>query len=210
MSVEPENMATPRRILIVCTGNICRSPLAEQLLRLEVAKAGLASRVIFESAGTRAEVGNSTNPDALRSASTRGIDPFDVVARQLTQDMITAADLVLTATTEHRGDVVRLVTGANRKTFTIKEFARILEFLDAENEHLEDIDRTAMKRAATLFEKIALASKYRGFAPPALAGDDIMDPWGRPSEIFDLVTDELIVATKKLFRAIEPVMKHEN
>jgi len=55
-----------------------------------------------------------------------------------------------------------------------------------------------------------LASQYRGFARPAIEGDDIIDPWGRTSEVFDAVTDELILASQKLIRALEPVMKHEN
>ncbi|MEI6591327.1 MAG: low molecular weight phosphatase family protein [Actinomycetes bacterium] len=210
MPFQSRETASPVRVLIVCTGNICRSPLAEQLLRLETAKAGLTSQLLFESAGTRAEVGQSTNPDSLKSALTRSIEPFNIVARQITQDMVNSSELVLTATTEHRGDVVRLVAGANRKTFTIKEFARILEFLADDNEHLEENDRTAMKSAANLADIIALASQYRGFARPAIEGDDIIDPWGRTREVFDAVTDELILASQKLIRALEPVMKHEN
>ena len=210
MNVQAEGGYAPIRVLIVCTGNICRSPLAEQLFRLEAAAAGLSSKVIFESAGTRAEIGHSTNPESIKSAAARGIEPFNIVARQMTQEMINSSGLILTATTEHRGDVVRLVTGANRRTFTIKEFARILEFFDAENEHLEENDRVAMKSATTLVEKIALAAQYRGYAPPAPLGDDITDPWGRPSEVFDQVTEELLGTSQKLIRAIEPVLKHEN
>lgn len=210
MAHQSKEKPAPFRVLIVCTGNICRSPLAEELLRRETAKAGLTSHIIFESAGTRAEIGKSTSPESVNSASTRGIEPFNVVARQLTQSMVSSSELILTATKEHRGDVVRLVAGANRKTFTLKEFARILEFLDAENEHLEEDDRTAMKSSSNLAEIVSLASQYRGFAPPAFDGDEIVDPWGRSSEVFDKVTDELILVSQKLIRALEPVIRNEN
>jgi protein-tyrosine phosphatase len=208
MNDKQEGAQSPIRVLIVCTGNICRSPLAEQVLRLEAARYGLETQFIFESAGTRAEIGQPTNPESVKSASTRGIEPFSVIARQLTANMVADSDLILTATTDHRGDVARLVPSASRKTFTLKEFARVLEFLSAENEHLEAPELNAIRSAENTVQQISLATQYRGYAAPAVDGDDIEDPWGRASEVFDLVTDEILRHSEKMIRLLKPLMNH--
>jgi protein-tyrosine phosphatase len=63
------------RILTVCTGNICRSPMAEYLLREAVADAGLEDRIEVESAGTTGwEAGSPIDPRAGQLLAGRGID----------------------------------------------------------------------------------------------------------------------------------------
>jgi protein-tyrosine phosphatase len=134
----------------------------------------------------------------LASAAKFGFDFSPVTARQLQPAMVEAADLVLTATTEHRGDVVRAVVSANRKTFTIKEFARVLEFLTGDLEHLEELDRGNIEAVDGVHALLAAASKYRGFTPPRQNSDDVVDPWGLSQEIYDSVTIELIDLTSKI------------
>ena len=63
MTVDPEAGARPYRITVVCWGNICRSPMAEYLLREALEEAGLGDRVLVSSAGTSAEeLGNGMHP----------------------------------------------------------------------------------------------------------------------------------------------------
>lgn len=72
------------RILIVCLGNICRSPTAEVVLRDAVANAGLADRVMIDSAGTGDwHVGNPPEPRAVAHAARRGYDLTALRARQV-------------------------------------------------------------------------------------------------------------------------------
>ena len=115
---------TAPRILIVCTGNICRSPLAEQLLRENLRSAGIDA--VVTSAGTHAMTGSAMTPEAAALSTQYGASNTEHVARQLTEKLIADADLVLTATRDHRRDVVTLLPKATRYTFTLNQFARLV------------------------------------------------------------------------------------
>jgi protein-tyrosine phosphatase len=80
-------------ILIVCTGNICRSPMAMALLRDRLGKRG--AHVEVDSAGIAALVGHPADPEACDLMSTRGLDISDHRARQLTPDLVRARELIL-------------------------------------------------------------------------------------------------------------------
>jgi protein-tyrosine phosphatase len=61
------------RVLMVCTGNICRSPIAEGVLRAKLAAAGLSQRVVVDSAGTHGyHTSEAPDPRAIRAAAARG------------------------------------------------------------------------------------------------------------------------------------------
>jgi protein-tyrosine phosphatase len=90
----------PPRLLFVCTGNICRSPLAEAVLRHRAAAAGLLVEV--DSAGTSAEeTGNPVDPRARRVATRRGYPVPDRVARQVVTADFTRFDLIVPMTRAH-------------------------------------------------------------------------------------------------------------
>src|SRR4051794_35290398 len=109
-------------LLFVCTGNICRSPTAEL-----VAAARLPSeRFRVHSAGTSGLDGYAIEPGAARALRPLGIGCDAFRARRLTADMVRAADLVLTATRDHRAAVVALVPEAREYTYTMREYARLL------------------------------------------------------------------------------------
>ncbi|MDZ4298511.1 MAG: low molecular weight protein-tyrosine-phosphatase [Moraxellaceae bacterium] len=84
------------RVLLVCLGNICRSPTAEAVLRHQVDQAGWSSHVDIDSAGTAAwHVGKSPDERSQRHASARGYDLSIQRARQLTVDDLRQFDYVL-------------------------------------------------------------------------------------------------------------------
>ena len=84
------------RILFVCHGNICRSPMGEFILKDLAAKAGLADRFQIESAATSTEeIGNPVYPPARRKLAQHGIDCAGKTARQLTADDYGRFDLLL-------------------------------------------------------------------------------------------------------------------
>ena len=84
------------RILFVCHGNICRSPMGEFILRDRAAKAGLADRFQIESAATSTEeIGNPGYPPARRKLAQHGIDCAGKTARQLTAADYGRFDLLL-------------------------------------------------------------------------------------------------------------------
>ena len=84
------------RILFVCHGNICRSPMGEFILKDLAAKAGLADRFQIESAATSTEeIGNPVYPPARRKLAQHGIDCAGKTARQLAADDYGRFDLLL-------------------------------------------------------------------------------------------------------------------
>lgn len=93
-------------IVTVCSGNICRSPMAEKILRAALADAGLADRVVVTSAGVGSwHVGEPMDRRAADTLVARGFDT-DHVARQVDPGT-TEADLVLAATADHARDLRR-------------------------------------------------------------------------------------------------------
>ena len=103
------------RVLVVCVGNICRSPTAEWLLRHRLKRDG----VIIESAGLAALVGNPIDPIAESVLADHGVSAAGHVARQLTPDMINAADIVLVMDRRHMSAVHAQVPHARGKTFLL-------------------------------------------------------------------------------------------
>ncbi|EWH01138.1 low molecular weight protein-tyrosine-phosphatase [Halomonas sp. BC04] len=99
-----------QHILVVCTGNICRSPVGEVLL-----KHRLPDKRI-ESAGLGALIGHGVAPNAARLAEADGLNVSDHQARQLTAEMVQAADLILVMSEGQRRAVSELSPPALGKT----------------------------------------------------------------------------------------------
>lgn len=90
----PIKSSAPRSVLIVCLGNICRSPTAEEILRQKTAVAGMS--MIIDSAGTGDwNVGNSPDPRSQKHAKRHGYNISKLVARQVTADDFYKFDLIL-------------------------------------------------------------------------------------------------------------------
>ena len=179
--VEPVETPTETlNILVVCTGNICRSPLAEKLLQARLTAAGISA--IVTSAGTRAMMDHPMTDEAAFLATQYGAEPTLHAAQQLTTDRIAAADLVLTATREHRGEVVSLHPRANRYAYTLNQFARLASVV-------EPPTGGPIETTTTISNFLTNISITKGLAlPPADAqDDDIEDPYRRSAATYDRV-----------------------
>ena len=108
-----------RQVLFVCTGNICRSPLAEALLRRAVEGRGLA--VAVGSAGTGAWEGAPASEGAYLVALEHGLDLSAHRARLLSRDLVESSDLVLTMARHHRARVDEL--GGTGRVQVLGEYA---------------------------------------------------------------------------------------
>ena len=93
----------PYRVLVVCTGNTCRSPMAEGLLRARFTELGIEAEV--RSAGTFAVIGAPAQGHAVATAATAGIDIRGHVARQLSEEMVAWSDTVLCMARPHAAAV---------------------------------------------------------------------------------------------------------
>ena len=165
--------------MVVCTGNICRSPFAAQLLGDRLEQAGVDASVW--SAGTHAMVGYPMPPEAAALSRRAGLDPDAHQGQQLTPTMVDLADVVLTASREHRAAVVKMLPRASRRTFTLREFARIAEWVAADS--ASPGGPPAPADPAALIEEVASS---RGLATPAARpdDDDIIDPYRRAPEVY--------------------------
>jgi protein-tyrosine phosphatase len=160
----------------VCTGNICRSPLAAGLVRTTLARSGIGDQQIaVASAGTAAVVGAGMDPLAEAELRVRGAAPGAFVARQVDRELVERADLVLTAERHHRQFIVQLVPRSLRTAFTMREFARLVIGADGPPDG-------AGARAAQR-DVVAAARARRGRIPATAADDDIPDPYGRSPEV---------------------------
>ena len=100
------------KILFVCHGNICRSPMAEFVMRDLVKKAGLASQFQIESAATsREEIGNPVYPPAQRKLAEHGISCDGHAARQLTNADYENYDLLIGMDSANLRNMYRICGG---------------------------------------------------------------------------------------------------
>jgi len=156
-------------ILVVCTANICRSPLIEHLLRAEL-NAG-PSEVAFDvrSAGILGLDGSGMDPHSAAELVRLGGDSAGFRARSFTAEIGSNADLILTAAVEHRAQVLQEFPRALRRTFTLLEFAHLVS------------EVSVVREAGSPRELVRLAAAARGAA--SIDAYDIPDPFGSSTHI---------------------------
>src|SRR5215212_11448543 len=97
------------KVLFVCLGNICRSPTAEGVFRRYVEQAGLAQRIVIDSAGTGDyHIGHAPDERACETASRRGYDLSALRARQVRREDFARFDYVLAMDEENLRTLKRL------------------------------------------------------------------------------------------------------
>ncbi|MGK2880797.1 MAG: low molecular weight phosphatase family protein [Mycobacterium sp.] len=156
-------------VLFVCTGNICRSPLAERFTAAYVAHAQVAD-LTSSSAGTRALIGRPMHAEAAMVLAGLGGDASEFVARQINAKIATRADLVLTMTQAHRDRVLELAPRRLNMTFTLSEASRL----------------AAEFGAQTVADLAALRPRLDTSERP-----DITDPMGKSAATFAAVGSQI-------------------
>jgi protein-tyrosine phosphatase len=177
-------------LLVVCTGNICRSPMAEGFLRgaLQTRFGADAPRVV--SAGTEGWEGAGAQPESVQAAAEREIDIADHVARRLTRAQISGSALIVTMAGEHRDAVVAADPAAAGRTFTLKELVGLL-----------DASPPAEQAAApdAFLVRVAAADRLRseGFHGNP-RDEDVADPLGQSLDTYRAIAWEIDDLVRRL------------
>jgi protein-tyrosine phosphatase len=162
------------KILFVCTGNICRSPMAHMMLQRYSDDHGLGLEVA--SAGTRALNGQPMHVESRRALLELGYEPTEFASRLLTPAVAAECDLLLGMTREHRAVARQLAPVRWKRMFALRE--------------ISTSSVTGGPRA-----KLAV--------DPTDASLDIRDPIGRSAAVFDEVANEINVSVQALAAWIE-------
>jgi len=182
------------RILVVCTANVCRSPMAAALLEMYGRRAGVDALVT--SAGTHSH-GLPVDADAVRVMAERDLDISSHVPRQVDSSIIDSdgEDLIVTMTRDHLRVVATVAPGALRRAFTVRELVRRL----AMSVGVPDLGTLNEGRAA----RDLLGEDF---------ADDVADPYGKGLQLHRECVAELDSAMRAIaadLRLLQSNVSHE-
>ena len=179
--------------------------MAERLLQAgldQVLPGGFEVR----SAGTRALVGDPVQPLSADIIHTFGGTAEGFTARQLSGKILRKVDLVLTMTSGHRGEVLQLDASLLKRTFTIREFARMLDVLEERENQAPPqgagLNGERLAANTKLWRKLparAASVRHLALAPDA-ADNDVVDPYRRSADYYRQMEDELAPAIISILR----------
>lgn len=170
-------------VLIVCEGNLARSPFASALLeqRWPTHRMGPAT---FESAGIRAAPDEPATEQIRAIAEPLGLDLEHHRSRPLTPELLRDSDLVLAMTEQQRQEAQRLLPEATSRIFTVIEFVRLLRGLSEIGSDLRDV--------------VASAHASRPYSLGADQREDIEDPYGHGNGVYRRVATDLTDRVRSL------------
>ncbi|MNI14246.1 Low molecular weight protein-tyrosine-phosphatase YwlE [compost metagenome] len=182
-------------ILFVCTGNTCRSPLAEGMLRTMLQKEQIDAEV--RSAGVSAISGNPISRNSSTILKESGFQG-ELSSSSLTHKEVEWADLILTMTVSHKRTVIQRFPQAIEKSFTLKEHVEddpVVISAIAEREQLA----ADLQLKQALSQKVSAEERNRLYVLEELIPDyDISDPFGGPMDTYRLTAAEIEHSLRKL------------
>jgi protein-tyrosine phosphatase len=110
------------KVVFVCTGNTCRSPMAEALMKNKIQQSELD--ITVDSCGTNVYESEPVNHKAVEALKTIGINCFIHASRQINKSDLETADVVLTMTQQQKYSITKVYGDYKYKVFTINEYAR--------------------------------------------------------------------------------------
>ncbi len=164
-------------ILIICTGNLCRSPMAEAMLRRQAEQSGAPLQVA--SAGFATE-GEAPPEPTLAVMRRRGIDLSEHRSRLLTPSMLATADLVIGMTRTHVWEAAVRDPDIVPRAFVLGELVRLNDDIG---------HRSTGEPFERWTERLHVERRHGAHAP--LSGDEIPDPFGKRRKVHERVASRI-------------------
>jgi protein-tyrosine phosphatase len=188
----PRSLYNPGiEVLLICTGNQCRSPMAAGLLRHRLAAAGSSATV--RSAGLLGD-GVPATGHAVAVLARRGVDISDHRSRRLTREAIVDADLVIGMARHHVREAILLDPSALSRTFTLRDLVRRASAAPP---------RRRDEPMATWLRRLDPARRHADLVGEAGA-DDIADPIGQPRDAYEACATEIEILVDALVPHLAP------
>jgi protein-tyrosine phosphatase len=171
----------------VCTANAIRSPFLEHLLRVRFTASGVTDTLI-DSAGSAARPGDPAAPQVIEIGRAYGLDLDLHRTRRLGEAMLRDTTLVLCAAGAHRRTILDMRPDLLDSTFTMREFARLLD--EGPREIGERDDWPSVVRAA--------AQRRTRVRPASAEDDDLVDPIGQPPAVWERFERDAVAAVETI------------
>lgn len=112
-----------KKIIFICTGNICRSPMANHYMQKKVKDLGKSDQYIIDSCGTYAVSGEMATKNAIEAMKVYGVNMENHRAKSIQELDLNEYDLIIGLTTTHKIAVQSLYPHISKKVYTLKEYA---------------------------------------------------------------------------------------
>lgn len=179
------------KVLFVCTGNICRSPMGELLFPQFFTDPDLQ----VDSAGTNGLVDSPIDPSSGKLMAQDGIDASAFRSKRLTPQLALGSDIIFCFSKHQQQKIATIAPPATRKTVTLNDFAAIAQYCAKEG--LIEGD-TYEERMQSILDNMSLVRPMVG------STNDIADPYRKEFEAFETAHEEIGTAIATIAEAVLP------
>lgn len=179
------------KVLFVCTGNICRSPMGELMFPLFFHD----DSIVTDSAGVQGLFDSPIDPASALLLAQDGIDSRAFRSKRLTPQLAMSNDLILCFTERQRRAIVTLTPRVRSRTFLLQDFANICAYCEQKD----------LLKGTTVSERVESAMHYASIIRLALPeAQDIVDPYRKDFNAFQAAHEQIGTAFATIASAIEP------